>query len=82
MTTGPEKSCHACAYSRELFMADWKPPKYDLRCFRLRTMRGGNVEHPLGVGASCSFEADSLPEPQRVENDKCGHLRKHWLSAK
>lgn len=78
----PDRICETCTHSRDLFMAGWRPPRQDLRCFRPRTMRGGHVEHHMNVGASCAFETDVLDEPHRVAGDKCSPARIHWEAAK
>ena len=76
-----EKTCRTCIHGRDRFMPSWNPPKHDLRCFRTRMIRGGDPQEHLGVGASCRFETDSIPEPHRVALDKCGPERIHWEAA-
>jgi hypothetical protein len=62
-------------------MADWKPPRHYLRCFRIGVLPNGQPDHHLNVGRSCAFETDSLQETQRLAGQKCGRDRAHWETA-
>lgn len=73
-----DRTCETCTHSRNLFMADWKPPRHDLRCFRVGVLKDGTPDHHLNVGRSCRFETDGLPEPQRPVGQKCEKDRIHW----
>ena len=62
-------------------MADWQPPRQDLRCMRIGLTLKGTLDHHYNVGRSCSVETDSIPEPQRPKAEKCGPTLQHWEAA-
>lgn len=74
-------TCETCGHAAVIAHAAWDEHKR-LRCFRVRTARDGTKMHPEGVGANPLFERDSLPEPQRVVDDKCGPDGRHWTPTK
>ena len=74
----PDKSCLTCKHSTDLYMGSWDPPRNSLRCFRIGRLHNGSPDHHLGVGRTCKFETDSLPEPQRPKGEKCGKKLRHW----
>ena len=49
------------------------------RCTRIQHRRGGLIQKRKD-GFNCTFERDSVPEPQRVDGDKCGPTGIHWAS--
>lgn len=67
-------TCQTCHYHRRVWICE----RHDHRCFRPHTIKGRAGRFTYGDGVSCVRERDSLPEPQRVDGDKCGPEGKHW----
>lgn len=64
---------------RDCSTCTWREPqnvggRIDDRCMRPQTLRTGTRR----VNVSCVAETDSLPEPHRIDGDKCGAGRIHW----
>ena len=74
-------NCETCGHSSLVQHAEWDEHKR-LRCMRTRTARDGTLMLHERVGSNPLFERDSLPEPQRVDGDKCGPKGIHWTPAK
>lgn len=68
--------CQTCAHCTEFVFAG----RDHLGCLRPHHYRNGGVLRPPEGGFSTAFEVDSIPEPQRVDADKCGPERRHWVS--
>jgi hypothetical protein len=74
----PIRTCEGCTLSRMVFRSEWR--KERLRCMRDRTLRLGPVAKHLDVGSDIDRETDTVPEPHRVDGDKCGPTRRHFVA--
>ncbi len=69
-------TCATCHYHRNLYLQTVS--RHDHRCFRPHTIKGRAGTFTYRDGVSCVRERDSIPEPQRVDGDRCGPDGKHW----